>query len=80
VIPPRDIRWKTAVKRSGQAYEHACTDATNAIKMCENLEHMLKAGHLDQAAEHITYLSEKFLPIMLKQVEQARADNAEGEK
>ncbi len=43
--------------------------------MCESLENMLKSGHFEQAAERLTYLSEKFFPIMLKQVEQAKADH-----
>jgi hypothetical protein len=76
VIPAHDPRWKTAAKLGGQAFEYACEDAKNGVKMLESLEHMLKSGHFDQASERIKYLSEKFLPIMLKQVEQAKADNA----
>lgn len=75
MISARDPRWKTAAKPVGQAYEHACADARSATKMCESLENMLKSGHFEQAAERLTYLSEKFFPIMLKQVEQAKADH-----
>lgn len=75
MIPARDPRWKAAAK-SGQSHEYALADAKNAVGMIESIVRMLEQDRFDQAAEHIKYLTDKFLPIMLKAVEQAKADHA----